>query len=145
MDHANNPMYQNSCPDGCINRRRFIMLSVAAAACCSPPNLAFASTKGEKLIDAGPVRDYASNGVYTRFRDLGFFVIRKGSKLVVLSAICTHKKCKLTAEADRSFYCDCHGSTFDPEGKVTVGPAKRDLPVLPSFTNEKGHLMVKFS
>ncbi len=29
--------------------------------------------------------------------------------------------------ADRSFYCKCHGSTFDAEGRVTHGPAKRDL------------------
>lgn len=107
--------------------------------------MARASAGEERVVDAGPVHDYAANGVYSRFRDQGFFVIRNGAKLVVLTAICTHKKCKLTAESDRSFSCDCHGSTFDPNGKVTEGPAKRDLPSLASFTNDKGHLMVKVS
>ena len=76
------------------------------------------------------------------FRDQGFFVIRNGEKLIALSAICTHRKCRLFAEPNRSFYCKCHGSTFDPAGKVTSGPAKRDLPILPVFVNEKGQLLV---
>ena len=49
---------------------------------------------------------------------------------------------KLKAERDYSFYCRCHGSTFDPGGKVTEGPATRNLPVLPT-TNSQGHLIVK--
>ena len=48
-----------------------------------------------------------------------FFIVRKGASLFALSAICTHRHCKLEAEADKTFYCPCHGSTFDPEGKVT--------------------------
>ena len=134
-------MGQNSCTTEGMNRRKFMLLTCAA--CCLSRGLSQASAKEAKVIDAGPLRDYSVNGVDTRFRDQGFFVIRNGAKLVVLSAVCTHKKCKLTAEPDRSFYCECHGSTFAPDGKVTEGPAKRDLPVLPSFTNEAGHLMVK--
>ena len=99
----------------------------------------------ERVVDAGPVSNYAADGVYANFRDQGFFVIRNGEKLTAISAICTHKKCKLVAEADRSFYCKCHGSTFDPSGKVTLGPAKRVLPLLPVFVNEKGQLIVTVS
>ena len=104
-----------------------------------------AATGGEQTYDAGPIANYAADGVYTNFHDIGFFIIRHGGKLEALSSICTHRKCKLTAESDRSFYCHCHGSTFDPDGKVTDGPAKRDLPVLATFTSESGHLMVKVS
>jgi hypothetical protein len=43
---------------------------------------------------------------------------------------------------DDSFYCDCHWSNFDPAGKVTQGPADRDLPVFQSMTSATGHLMV---
>ena len=93
-------------------------------------------------MDAGPAGNYAADGVYGNFRDQGFFVIRKGGKLFALSAICTHRKCKLIGKSDRSFYCKCHGSTFDPGGKVTLGPAKRNLPMLPVFVNEKGQLLV---
>ncbi|MEI8341363.1 MAG: Rieske 2Fe-2S domain-containing protein [Verrucomicrobiota bacterium] len=143
MDNNKEAMNEAGCPGGCMNRRRFLLTVAVAAACCSPASLVEAASGGERTVDAGPLQDYSSTGVYTRFRDQGFFVIRNGAKLVVLSAICTHKKCKLTAEADRTFFCDCHGSTFDPGGMVTEGPAKRDLPVLASFTNDQGHLMVK--
>ncbi|HUJ71334.1 MAG TPA: Rieske 2Fe-2S domain-containing protein, partial [Verrucomicrobiae bacterium] len=51
-------------------------------------------------------------------------------------------RCKLSGERDRSFYCPCHGSTFNPDGKVTEGPATRNLPALPSFTNEDAQLLV---
>lgn len=131
--------------EGCMGRRRFLML--AATAMAATVSQAAGDNRApsgkERTVDAGPARNYQANGVYAGFRDQGFFIIRKGEKLFALSAICTHKKCKIDAEPDRSFYCECHGSTFDPGGKVTEGPAKRDLPVLPSFTDEKGHLIVK--
>jgi Rieske Fe-S protein len=97
----------------------------------------------ERVINAGPASKYAADGLYDGFRDQGFFLVRKGDKLVALSSYCTHRKCKLEAESDRSFNCPCHGSTFTPDGKVTEGPAKRDLPTLPSFTNETGELFVR--
>ena len=99
-------------------------------------------THKERVVDAGPAGNYAAAGVYGNFRDQGFFVVRKGEQLFALSAFCTHRKCKLLAEPNRSFYCKCHGSTFDPAGKVTLGPAKRDLPVLPASVNEQGQLLV---
>ena len=103
------------------------------------------SSGGQHAVNAGPAGSYAAEGVYTAFRDQGFFIIRQGEKLFALSAICTHKKCKLNAEPDRSFYCPCHGSTFDPGGRVTEGPAERDLPVLDTATNETGQLVVSVS
>jgi len=72
----------------------------------------------EKTINAGPAAKYAADGVYSRHRDMGFFIVRKGEKLFAISSYCTHRKCKLAAESDRSFYCPCHGSTFDPDGHV---------------------------
>jgi Rieske Fe-S protein len=100
-------------------------------------------THSERVVDAGPISNYSSDGVYSAFGDLGFFVVRKGAKVMALSSFCTHRKCKLTAERDLSFYCKCHGSTFDPSGKVTEGPANRDLPALPTSTDGKGHLLVR--
>ena len=102
---------------------------------------AFAARPG-RVVDAGPASKYAAEGVYGNFRDQGFFLVRKGARLVALSAFCTHRRCKLIAEPNRSFYCNCHGSTFDLSGKVTVGPAKRDLPILPAAVDERGHLLV---
>lgn len=123
-----------------MNRRHFLILA-AACATVTNPNSAH-SGNVEQVIDAGPLSNYASDGLYDGYRDLGFFVIRKAGKLTALSSYCTHEKCKLKAERDHSFYCRCHGSTFDPGGKVTQGPATRNLPALATIS-EKGHLLVR--
>jgi Rieske Fe-S protein len=124
-----------------VNRREFVILTagVVAAGCVgenSPIHLEGVT------VDAGPASDYASDGVYDKHRKDGFFVVREGDKLFVLSSICTHRHCIVSAEPDHSFHCKCHGSEFDPGGKVTNGPATRNLPVLPSSIDENHHLIV---
>jgi Rieske Fe-S protein len=99
----------------------------------------------EQTIDAGPASNYAADGVYANFRALGFFIVRRGQKLEALSSICTHRRCKLNVDSDKSFYCHCHGSTFDPDGRVTDGPATRNLPVFRTLTDPSGHLLVRAS
>jgi Rieske Fe-S protein len=127
-----------------INRRQFLILTAGfAAGCQSAVDGGGAPTGTEQTVDAGPAADYAADGVYTRFQYRGFFIIRQRDHLFALSAICTHRKCRLAAEPDHSFYCKCHGSTFNPSGHVTEGPAHRDLPVYPIFTNAQGRLLVK--
>lgn len=127
-----------------LNRRDFLILTAGfAAGCNSVGSGGAASPKGERTVSAGRASDYAADGVYARFSKQGFFIVRKGEALFALSAICTHRKCNLTAEPDRSFYCKCHGSTFDPAGHVTEGPAKRDLPVFPILTDSEGRIFVK--
>jgi Rieske Fe-S protein len=123
-----------------MNRRQFLILAATCAALTKPTSSY--ARDAEQSIDAGPISIYSSDGLYDKFRDFGFFVLRKGEKLTALSSYCTHEKCKLKAERDHSFYCRCHGSTFDPGGKVTQGPATRNLPVLPT-ANSEGHLIVK--
>jgi Rieske Fe-S protein len=128
-----------------INRRQFLLLTAGLAAGCKTVDESggTAAASAERTVNAGPAGNYATDGVYNHFRHQGFFVIRQGGKLFAISAYCTHRKCKLTAEPDRSFYCKCHGSTFDPAGHVTKGPAQRDLPVLSTVTDENGQLLVK--
>ncbi len=128
-----------------MDRRQFLVVTaVAVITGCQTicGGGASALPHGERVVNAGAVSNYAVDGLYGGFSDQGFFVVRKGEKLFALSSICTHRRCKLMAESPRSIYCPCHGSTFDAGGKVTEGPATRDLPVLPSFVNESGQLLV---
>jgi Rieske Fe-S protein len=123
-----------------LNRRQFIVLSAAALAvgCANQPVHLHPAA-----IDAGPASDFASDGVYSKFREQGFFVIRKGTSLTAISSICTHRGCKVKAEADGSFECPCHGSEYDATGQVTEGPAIHPLPALPTTVDANGHLIVQ--
>jgi Rieske Fe-S protein len=128
-----------------ISRRQFLLLTagLAAAGCKMVDGNGSSAASAERTVNAGPVGNFSADRVYSGFRDQGFFVIRQGDKLFALSAICTHRNCKLTVEPDRSFYCRCHGSIFDPAGHVIQGPARRDLPVFATTMDEGGQLLVK--
>jgi nitrite reductase/ring-hydroxylating ferredoxin subunit len=125
-----------------MHRRRFLALVTAGLAMVQKS--AAATPKGY-LIDAGPANLYAADGLYDKFRDQGFFLVRANGKLKALSSYCTHRICKVTPQIDHTFLCKCHGSKFTEEGKVTEGPARRDLPVLPLNTSSNGHLLVDIS
>lgn len=129
-----------------MDRRAFLILGATfTAGCVSTPGAATFSGSRERVVNAGPAAQYLADGVYTRFQNRGFFIVRRGANLFAVSAICTHRFCKLEAEADRTFYCRCHGSTFDPDGKVTEGPARRNLPKYNLTTDEKGNLLVEMT
>ena len=131
-------------------RREFLIFSislVAGAGCGRNLQTVKSISTGpdDEIVDAGPVSDYAKDGVYDAFRQRGFFVIRRDTKLIAQSAICTHRGCKVRADDDESFYCKCHGSKFDRFGNVTHGPAARGLPGLAVSTDDRGNLMVDVS
>jgi Rieske Fe-S protein len=126
-----------------INRREFlILMATSVAGCSSIENLGRPPAGGKRVVNAGPVGNYAADGVYAAFRAQGFFIIRQGGKLFALSSVCTHRRCLVDAEPNHSFFCSCHGSTFASNGDVTRGPARRNLPVLATSVNENGVLLV---
>jgi Rieske Fe-S protein len=125
-----------------IDRRRFLALVTAGLAMVQKSSAA--PPKGH-LIDAGPANLYTADGIYDKFRDQGFFLVRANGKLVALSSYCTHRICKVAPQTDHTLLCKCHGSKFTEEGRVTEGPAKRDLPILPLSTSSNGHLLVDIS
>ena len=135
----------HECASGCgVSRKQFLLLTAAAitAAGCESVSPGGASAGAGRVVDAGPGKVYAADGLYSAFLSQGFFLARRNGQLVALSSYCTHRHCKLTPEPDRSFYCDCHGSTFDPGGKVTKGPATQNLPQLPLSIDSRGHVLV---
>jgi len=127
-----------------MDRRTFLILGATFTAGCVsvPGDTVLSAQNKDRTVNAGPASQYLADGVYSRFRDRGFFIVRKGASLFALSSICTHRKCKLEAEPDKTFYCPCHDSTFDPDGKVTQGPAKRNLPEFNVAVSQNGDLLV---
>jgi len=126
-----------------MNRRDFLLLAAGLTGGCTSVNQTGGGAGGQpRVVDAGPANLYQHDGVYTSFMSSGFFVVRSEGRLFALSSYCTHRQCKLESEPDRTFYCQCHGSTFDAKGKVTEGPAVKDLPILATATNSAGHLLV---
>ncbi len=54
-------------------------------------------------------------------------VIASEAGVAAVSLVCTHLGCILK-RTEAGFDCPCHGSKFDPRGKVLAGPAPRGLP-----------------
>jgi Rieske Fe-S protein len=128
-----------------------MILAAAVAAGCHKQEASSARTTAAPAtqplppgaVDAGTAGDYPHSGVYDQFRSEGFFIIRRADEVFALSSICTHRHCKVRVEEDGSFNCHCHHSEFDPDGHVTKGPARQDLPRLPVAWDARGHLLVK--
>ena len=126
-----------------MNRKNFLCLTCMAAAGCQSPSAGPSTpARSSRAVDAGPADKYTAEGVYENFKGQGFYLVRRGGHLTALASVCTHRVCDLAVEPDHSFYCDCHGSTFAADGRVTHGPAVRDLPTFPIHTDARGHLMV---
>jgi cytochrome b6-f complex iron-sulfur subunit len=62
---------------------------------------------------------------------------------LAVRTICAHKGCDVELEGDK-FVCPCHGSEYTIEGKVTQGPAKKDLKTFETiFDSDKGTVTIK--
>ena len=68
-------------------------------------------------------------------------VRKKNSEVAIYSPLCTHLGCGYRWEEDRKvFFCPCHASVFDINGKVLAGPAPRPLDTLPIKIEENNIL-----
>lgn len=57
---------------------------------------------------------------------------KDGANPRCLQAICPHLGCGIEYAADRNaFYCPCHASEFDTDGRRRFGPSPRDMDELP--------------
>lgn len=71
-------------------------------------------------------------------------LIRKSeTEFIAVKTICTHKGCDVELEGNK-FVCPCHGSEYTIEGKLTEGPAKKDLTTYPvEFNSGEGVITIK--
>ncbi len=71
--------------------------------------------------------------------NLTYLVITEGPQLASygISARCTHLGCTVDWNAEENaFECPCHGSRFDPFGRVVNGPANQPLALVTVTTNQ---------
>lgn len=93
-----------------------------------------------KEFDIGPAANYPQGE--TAILPQIPAALRHSSKgFTAISMKCTHLGCTVDKPGD-SFECPCHGSRFDENGKLTRGPATRDLPALRVEQNEAGNLII---
>jgi cytochrome b6-f complex iron-sulfur subunit/menaquinol-cytochrome c reductase iron-sulfur subunit len=76
--------------------------------------------------------------------DLGsVWLVRHGSDVVALSAVCPHLGCSIDALPNGSFACPCHTSTFAADGAKTGGPTPRAMDPMTTRI-EDGFVAVNF-
>ena len=74
----------------------------------------------------------------------GVYLIKKGSTVQALSAICPHLGCIVPWNAARNeFVCPCHGGVFGPDGSYRSGPPRRGMDTLETKVTN-GQVTVKY-
>ncbi|MBP9095868.1 MAG: Rieske 2Fe-2S domain-containing protein [Ignavibacteria bacterium] len=131
---------ENEKTSQCSSRRDFlkksftgVILGTVAASCINVEKLLAAADTYEissggapKTYSLSDYPDLNSKGGYAMVTSK-VIVINKGSgKYTALDMTCTHKKQPVEFDGSK-FICPGHGSEFDSSGKVTEGPATKNL------------------
>jgi len=110
-----------------------VILGTVAASCINVDKLLAAAESYEVASGSAPktfsLSDYpdlGNKGGYAMVTSK-VIVINKGSgKYAALDMTCTHKKAQVEFDGTK-FICPEHGSEFNSSGKVTEGPATKNL------------------
>jgi len=70
------------------------------------------------------------------------FVCRDANGLYALDNFCTHAGCALSAQTGGTFFCACHGATFDATGGSPTSPAVTPLDHFAVCVNGSGEVIV---
>ena len=74
-----------------------------------------------------------------------YIFAREQGQFIALSSVCTHLTCTVDLDgsgAGARLVCPCHGSTFDRDGRVLLGPADSPLARFRSELSPDGVLVV---
>ncbi len=123
------------------SRRNLLVLAAAtgtaAVAGCGPMTV-----RPDTGADAGPPEDVGSEacgaimvGAVTEFA-VGTWTLKLANHLIIghddrglfaYSSVCTHEGCDVNRPVAGEAFCPCHGSRYDGNGAVIMGPAMRAL------------------
>jgi cytochrome b6-f complex iron-sulfur subunit len=84
----------------------------------------------ERIVRAGQLEELRiGEARLVRHGTTPFFIVRlDGSRVIALSAVCTHLRCMLDYDRERKgLVCPCHAGRFDLAGNVLSGPPPRAL------------------
>lgn len=101
----------------------------AIAGYLKPPSRG--SEVAERLVRVGPLAALRiGEGRLVQHGAAPFWIVRLDeTRLVALSAVCTHLRCIVGFDKDRRILvCPCHRGRFDLAGGVLSGPPPRALP-----------------
>lgn len=96
-----------------------------------------------------PVIVESRDDAWTRYVNeaVGAVMLRRdpsSGKVSAWTATCPHAGCFVGYQADKKqFFCPCHNSAFDVDGKVLSGPPPRDLDAL-EVEEKDDSILVKF-
>jgi cytochrome b6-f complex iron-sulfur subunit len=85
----------------------------------------------QRLVPVGPLDELGiGEARLVRHGVTPFYVVRlDASRVVALSAVCTHVRCIVGFDRERkALVCPCHDGRFDLAGNVLSGPPPRALP-----------------
>ena len=130
------------------SRRRFLQLVAASSAMpvllrCSANN-SDVGPRSVGQLSAGLVGELPVGSL----RGIGnepVCIGRDEQGVYAMTLICPHEGCDMSNAGSTSssgVYCACHGSRFDPEGRVTRGPARSDLQHFEVTMDASGTLFV---
>jgi cytochrome b6-f complex iron-sulfur subunit/menaquinol-cytochrome c reductase iron-sulfur subunit len=71
------------------------------------------------------------------------FLIKRGSEVTALSAVCPHLGCAIGRDEAGGFVCPCHTSAFAPDGARVSGPTPRGMDPL-TVRIDDGFVTVRF-
>lgn len=133
-----------------LNRREFVVAAAACAACLcglgsAAELLADDSTTAPSILDAGPKSDYSADGITPTWMPAPtkVAIIRHEGRIYACTTICPHRGFTINEAPDKdSFICPKHHSTFDIDGDVTRGPARKPLKRYAISVNADGHIIV---
>jgi len=131
---------ENEKTSGCTSRRDFlkksftgVILGTVAASCINVDKLLAAAETYEissggapKTFSLSDYPDLGSKGGYAMVTGKVIVINRGGGSYSALDMTCTHKKAQVEFDGTK-FICPEHGSEYSSTGKVTEGPATKNL------------------